>query len=343
MKILPKGIIEKCTRTVGDKNEIDGIMRFTLIFQRIFGHHILDPHWTWKISAPHQLATGLLIVYILAGTLEIVRNTNDVKIIAEGAYTANISLILPTRYYLFLSTRRDFQNLYVQLKSTLFKSIKDDSQGKVKEVLKKTKMAVITLLFMCAFPMIIYMLNAAWYYVHGEKVTVSKTTSILMPMRTPYFEIGFILHSIFMFEAAFTIVVIDIWFVVMMIFFCMSCDSTVKILAVKRIRNESRLEYAARLNDSLRKFYKSHVKQIDFLNTLNAMFKWLALLPLINVALCVCNILLLMSKGIDLTFISNIFPVVAELFVYNWFGEQIKSKTLKFSYQAFTVLQTVDV
>ncbi|KAL0832526.1 hypothetical protein ABMA28_000737 [Loxostege sticticalis] len=375
MKILPKGIIKKCTQTVGVNNEIDEIMRLTLFFTRIFGHHILDPNWTWNITFPYQLATLLLISYVIVGTLEIIRGTNDVKLIAEAAYTFIVIVVMQTRFYFFLSTRKHFQHLYIQMKTTLYNSILDDPEKNLKDVLKKLRMVVNWMAFF---------------------LLMSKTTSILMPMRTPYYEIGLLLHSIFMFSAAFTIGEVEIWFVMMMIFFRTACDGTEKYLSVEaRHENESQLDYAIRLKNSLRKFYKSHVKEIEFLNTLNAMFKWLGMMPLISVALCICLILLLLSKGIDMTFVSNVIPVIVELFVYNWFGEEIKIKaekwksailefdwlnllpkdkkcycilvcymskefgikiatgtflslltmsaSLKFSYQAFTVLQTMDI
>lgn len=264
MKILPKGIIKKCTQTVGVNNEIDEIMRLTLFFTRIFGHHILDPNWTWNITFPYQLATLLLISYVIVGTLEIIRGTNDVKLIAEAAYTFIVIVVMQTRFYFFLSTRKHFQHLYIQMKTTLYNSILDDPEKNLKDVLKKLRMVVNWMAFFCFFPVVIYILTTLWCYVNGEKRLMSKTTSILMPMRTPYYEIGLLLHSIFMFSAAFTIGEVEIWFVMMMIFFRTACDGTEKYLSVEaRHENESQLDYAIRLKNSLRKFYKSHVIEIE--------------------------------------------------------------------------------
>nr|BAR43474.1 putative olfactory receptor 32 [Ostrinia furnacalis] len=331
MKIIPKGIIEKCTRTVGDRSEIDEVMRAILITQRAVGNQILDPYWSWMKSLPHQLVLGAFMFYVLIGTWEFVGGTDDVKLIAEGSFTYIVAALIPSRYYFFLMARKDFQKLYIAFKTTVCKFITDDSEEKMEQLLKKTRSLVKFMLFSSNFPMAIYFLAAMWHYVQGEKRTISKTTSILMPMRSPYHEIGLFAHSFFIFEAGFLILVPDMWFVVIMLFFCSACDSAAKFLIVEERRNESKLQYATRLNDSLRKFYVAHVKLIDFLDVLNSVFKWLALLPLISVGVGICIILLLITQGVDWAFLSNILPVMGELFVYNWFGEQIINKAEKWS------------
>nr|WPO56483.1 odorant receptor [Leucinodes orbonalis] len=336
-----------------------------------------------------------IIIYVIFGTLDVIRETNDVKLVAEASYTLVIAVMFPLKTILFIENRFVFRKLYVTVKSTLYDAIKADSNEKLLKVVNKGWKIVCSLYIMVSLPLISYVVTACWYYMNGKRVTVSKTTSILMPMKTPYHEIGLLLHSIFMFQAGHTLLMIDMCFVLLMYFFCVACDSTVKILTVeKRQLLESRPEYAIRLSKSLREFYKVHVKQVEYLRDLNVMISWLSLVPLLTVALCTCIILLTMSKGVDLKFVSNLVPVTGELFAYNWFGEQIKAKAndwsmallnfdwpnlnakdkkayylivcfmnknvgvrtaigddlslitmsavLKFSYQAFTVLQTMD-
>ncbi|XP_063823965.1 uncharacterized protein LOC135073735 [Ostrinia nubilalis] len=334
MKIIPKGIIEKCTRTVGDRSEIDEVMRAILITQRAVGNQILDPYWSWMKSLPHQLvlvASTLYVPGLVIGTWVFVSGTDDVKLIAEGSLTFIIAALCPSRYYFFLMARKDFQKLYIALKTTVCKLITDDSEEKMEQLLKKTRSLAKFMLFSSNLPLTIYFLAAMWHYVHGEKRTMSKTTSILMPMRSPYYEIGLFAHTFFSFEAAFLILVPDMWFVVIMLFFCSACDSAAKLLIVEERRNESKLQYGTRLNDSLRKFYVAHVKLIDFLDVLNSVFKWLALVTLISMAVMICVVLLLITQGVDLAFLSIALPAIGELFAYNWFGEQIINKAEKWS------------
>nr|QMS80342.1 odorant receptor [Histia rhodope] len=56
------------------------------------------------------------------------------------------------------------------------------------------------------------------------------------------------------------------------------------------------------------------------------MYKWLALIPLFNGAICICIVLVVISKEIDWHFVTHILPLFGEIFVYSYFGEQIKTK-----------------
>lgn len=264
MKIWKKLAIGKCTQTVGDTNELDEIMRLNLFIQTIFGLQILHPSWTWKRALVNKIISTALWVYVLIGTWVILRDLSDIKLIAEAFYTYIISVTYQIKFYLFVNKKNKFRKIFVDLKSTLFEILRNDSQEKLDNVLDKVKKFVHVMYYLFFFPVLMYVMTALWFYMNGELITLSKTTSILMPMKTPYYEIALIMHGTFMFEASFTIIVIDLWFVILMYFFLNACDSTVKILHVdKKYEDEDSTDYAIRLNDHLRRFHKIHVKQVE--------------------------------------------------------------------------------
>jgi hypothetical protein len=262
MKIIPDNTFKKYIRTVGVRNEIDRIMRLSLVIQRVFGQHILDPDWTWKRFISHQLATAVLIIYVVLGTVEILTNTSDIKVIAEGCYTLVVTTMFVFKYLLLVNNRYVFRKLYVEIKTMLYDTIRFNSVEKLNDLLKKSSRMVFGLFFMVLCPIGIYILRVMWYYFYGERVTLSRTTSTLFPMKTPYHEIGLILHSIYMLEVSHIFIVVDMWFVIYMLFFCAATDCAVKILTVEKTIYESPNEYAIRLNESLRSFYKVHVRQV---------------------------------------------------------------------------------
>ncbi|KAL4710794.1 hypothetical protein ACJJTC_009343 [Scirpophaga incertulas] len=291
-----KSVFGKYIRTVGQRNEVDEIMTLTLFIQRIFGQHILDPNWTWRKYIYHQIATAMLVIYVVFGTIDILKHTTDVKMIAEACYTFVITAIFPCKYLMIINNRKVFRKLYVEVKTNLYQIIRDDSEEKFNSVLSKGIKIVYGLFFMILLPIITYILRAIWYYTNGKRVTISATTSILMPMKTPYHEVGLLLHSIYMFQASYTLIMVDMWFVFFMFFFCVASDCSIKILDVVRKASETKSEYAKRLNERLRLFYRVNVTQILYIQKMNVMFKWLAILPLVNVTMSGCIIFLLMSK-----------------------------------------------
>nr|UVB79129.1 odorant receptor 35 [Heortia vitessoides] len=327
MKIISRSTIDKFTYTLGERNEVDQMMSFTLLIQRLLGQQMLDPCWTCLRFWLHHVFGLALIIYVLFGTIHFLKNTTNDKLIAEACYTFVVTFSFPLKYILFVFNKRVFRELYLEVKTTLYEVIKKNSVDGGKSVLEKVKKRVYLLYGLTMCPVTSYVATAIWCYLNGKRITVSKTTSILMPMKTPYHEIGLILHSIFMFSISSVVIVIDMWFVLLMYFFCLSIDGTKNMLNISaRTSGESQLEYALRLNAGLRNFYNTHVKQVEYLHKMNIMFKWLGLLPLIYLAINGCIIFLLLRKGVDWTFASNMLPVFAELFAYNWFGEQIKVK-----------------
>ncbi|CAH0729171.1 unnamed protein product, partial [Brenthis ino] len=116
------------------------------------------------------------------------------------------------------------------------------------------------------------------------------------------------------------------WFVLLIYFLCVANDCMARVLEVYKADDESNVSYSSRLNKSLRYFYLTHIKLEEYTHALNNMYKWLAFVPLCNAAMCTCLILLLMSKEVNWRFAPHLLPMFAEIFAYNWFGEQVKTK-----------------
>nr|QLI62065.1 odorant receptor 22 [Streltzoviella insularis] len=327
MGINFQNIINKYSKTEGDRTEVDEIMTVALILQRIFGHQVLDPDWTWKKYFLHQFLTLLLFIYVFFGTLEVVSSTSDPELIAEASYTLVLIIICPIKLIVFINNRFIFKKLYVMAKTTLYEAIKADSKAKIEQVLNKGRKVTYTLFGMVVIPVFVYEVTTIWNYFRGRKILLSRSTSTLMPMTTPCYEVAMIFHSVFLTEVSSITIVMDMWFAFLMFFFCVASDGLVNILEVKsKVKYESGLTYAKRLNESLRKFHNAHVQQVEYLNTVNAMYKWLGVMPLCHAAMSICIVLLVISNDINWRFTVHMFPLFAEIFVYNWFGEQIKIK-----------------
>ncbi|XP_073942335.1 uncharacterized protein [Choristoneura fumiferana] len=390
-----KRFVECYSQTVGERTEVDKMMSITFIIQSAFWHNVLDPQWTWKRYYIHQLLNLALVVYVFFGTMEIITSATDFQIIAEAYYTIILIGTCPVKLLIFINNRFAFRKLYIITKTTFYDFIRNDSEERLAEVIKTGTKVVNTLFFLVTIPFITYELIALFNYVKGTRILLSRSTSTLMPMSTPYYEIAYVLHSIFMSEMSAIMIVMDMCFVFLLFFLCVASESLAKVLDVEPKRNgESDLSYGERLNEALRRFYVAHLDHVEYLSTLNQMYKWLALAPLCNAALCVCLALVVMSKEVNWHFGTLFLPLFAEIFAYSWFGAQLKTKTssirmallnfdwtnlnlrdkksyyiitlymakefgvrtaighdlslitmtsvLKFSYQAFTVLQTIE-
>ncbi|XP_037963894.2 uncharacterized protein LOC105380352 [Plutella xylostella] len=323
-------ILERLTPTVGVRTEIDDIMSVPLLAQRLLGHQVLDPRWTLRRFLPYQLVIATLFVYVIYGTKIIISQPEArIDVIAEGLYTVLTALICPFKLACLMYTKETFRELYIMLKTTLYKIIQKDLKTK-EAVLKENRKVVFALLWIVALPFWSYQVVALKDYVTGNRRWMSDATDTLLPMTSPYYELGWFFHSAFFAAACCIVMVIDLWFVVLMLYFCKASEVVVKILAVDRIQpDETPLAYAARLDRSLRKFYKNHIKLVKFTLKLSEMWRWMALIPLMNAAMSICNILLVLSHGIDLKFVPHIFPLFCEVFVYSYFGEQLKSKMIE--------------
>ncbi|XP_053603596.1 uncharacterized protein LOC128671275 [Plodia interpunctella] len=315
------------TETVGPRNIVDDTMAFPLLIQRILGQNILNPNSTWKTTIVHHIASAALIIYIILGTYEILSNTTDIKDIAEAFYTYAIIGIIIIKYFLYTNEKIMFRKLYVKAKTCILDIISEDSHEGMVKVLHRTKRILFLMFAAIVLPVGSYVVRVFWYYAKGERVLISKTTSTLLPMTSPYYEIATGFHAIFMASIASTYVVIDMWIIFLMNLYCSASDCVVKIVNVNKEDEENMENYELRLNEHLRKFYLRHVKLVEYLHILNETLKWQSLVPLITVIVLSCIPMLSMSKEFDLTFATNITPTIVEVFVYNWFGEQIKTKS----------------
>nr|QZH55097.1 odorant receptor 1 [Achelura yunnanensis] len=322
-----KSFVENLSTTVGEKNEIDEIMSVPIIIQRVFGHQVLDPEWRWRKFYKHKTFEVLLMAYVILGTLEIIKTTNDVKVIVEAGYTLTILFTCAIKLVIFINSRSVFRKVYYLAKSKLLNAIKADCRN-TEDILNKCKKIVYAVLSVSVPSAAVYELTTFWNYINGKRSFLSRSTATLMPMTSPYFELAWVLHSIFFLEICVVVLVIDAWFVFFVYMYCAASDTLVNILRVpQKGDNKSGISYAKRLNLNLRKFYRTHIIQIEYFNELQIMYKWLALVPLFNAAVCMCIVLVVISKDMNYRFAFHVLPLLGEIFVYSYYGEQIKTKT----------------
>lgn len=117
---------------------------------------------------------------------------------------------------------------------------------------------IICLLFASVIvPLAIYEVIALINYMNRIYIPLSTTTSSLMPKRSPYHEIAWILHTIFMCTVS-TTIILDLWFVLLVYFLCLASDNLVTILALS-VKSQVDGIYKKQLNGCLKNFYKGHV------------------------------------------------------------------------------------
>lgn len=256
-------LIDKYSKTPGPRNEVDRITTVGLLYQRIFGQQVLDSKWTWKKYFVHQLIILAVFVYVFFGTLERIRSTDDVDLVAEACYTFVMIIMFSLKMLLFINNRFTFRELYVTAKTKLFAVIQADSSAQVDNALKTGKRIVYLLISMVLIPCFIFELMVLWNYINGKRILLSRGTVTLMPMSSPYFEIAWFIHSICLFQIS-TTIILDMWFVLLVYLLCCASDSLAKILLVQpKGKTESRLSYSNRLNSSLRTFYKIHTDHVQ--------------------------------------------------------------------------------
>lgn len=255
MRGLFKNILENCVTTVGPKSEVDEITRVALILQRIFGQQVLDPNWTWKRFALHYIFFISIFIYVFFGTLEVLQNTTDVELVGEANYTLIMMIMFPTKIIVFIKNRFIFQNLYLMTKKYMIPAIK--KSGKLDGICRKAKKIVYLLLAVVIVPTSIYEIIVLINYTNGKYITLSKTTSSLMPERSPYHEIAWILHTVFMCLISTTIIT-DMWFVLLIYFLCLASDDLVRSLEIKE-KIYIDILYKKELNCCLKNFYNGHI------------------------------------------------------------------------------------
>lgn len=256
MVLTNKEIIRKYTKTPGERNAIDEIVSPILFTQRILGTQILEPSWSWKKYSKYIVFYFLSTVYLTLGTLNFLKDNLDFTTIIEVILNLSVFVAFPTKVSIFISQRSSFLTCYVINKTTFLDLIKELAPEKVDRI-KKLLRLFVKIQFICVIiPIGSFVSIALWHNLNGSRVTLSRTTSTLLPMTTPYFEICFIFQFIFLNSSAFNIIVVDFWFVFLIFIYCEVCDCTVSVLEVQKA---GVAPYDIRLNDALRKFYKIHV------------------------------------------------------------------------------------
>lgn len=264
MRNYLKKFFDRYSQTVGERTEVDKMMSITFIVQSAFWHNVLDPKWTWKKYWIHHFLNLALVVYVFIGTIDIINSATDFQIIAEAYYTIILIGTCPVKLLIFINNRFAFRKLYIVAKTTFYDYIRNDSEEKLAEVIKTGTKVVNTLFFLVTIPFITYELIALFNYVKGTRILLSRSTSTLMPMTSPYYEITYVLHSIFMSEMSAIMIVMDMCFVFLLFFLCVASESLEKLLEVESRRNdESDLSYGKRLNEALRRFYVAHLDHVE--------------------------------------------------------------------------------
>lgn len=254
MRGLFKNILENCVTTVGPKSEVDEITRVALILQRIFGQQVLDPNWTWKRFALHYISYLSIFIYVFFGTLEMFQNTTDLELVAEANYTLIMTFIFPAKLFIFIENRFVFQNVYLMTKKHMIPAIKE--RGKLDAISRKAKTIIYLLFALVIAPILNYEMTALVNYLNGIYTPLSRTTSSLMPKKSPYHEIAWILHTIFMCLVS-TTIILDMWFVLLIYFMCLASDNLVASLELKKSQID--ISYKKELNRCLRNFYEGHI------------------------------------------------------------------------------------
>nr|XP_049694870.1 uncharacterized protein LOC110374343 [Helicoverpa armigera] len=316
MKIFSHDIIKRHSNTIGERNEVDETLALPIFCQDLLGQNIFDPKWTWKSKF-----FRIVLLFI--------QSESNLSSTAE-AYFFVISLTLfLIKYLFFINCSKDYQETYLRAKTSLLKIIMASSSVKSKKLLKKFKV-MVRILFFCLFVLISpLLLIAIWNYPFGRRETFSKSIDTLMPTTSPFYEIGLILHTVVCPSAVFLNFVIDLWFAVLLSFFCTASDSLETMLKIEHDADETELEYKDRLNNTLKTFYEGHATLMQFLSTLCKMFKWLTIIPLVSVLSSFCLTLFSISEELDWQFLCHAVPCLVQILAYNWFGEQMKDKQTK--------------
>ncbi|PZC79946.1 hypothetical protein B5X24_HaOG215628 [Helicoverpa armigera] len=323
MKLFSDETIKRLN-TIGERNEVDEALALLIFTQDIIGQNVLDSNWSWKLTMRKQIMFVVSTVYVIIGIANYIRDAKDIALISEALYGMLVTSTVLIKYLLFMNKRKSLQRLYLTAKTEILEIIKT-SGDKSKELLSKMRMIVRIYFGSIVVPVTTYFLAAVWNYIRGLRVNYSKGFTTLMPSRSPYHEIGLMLHSTIASVLGFTYYIMDVWFFILISFYCLTNDSLVNILKLER-NEATEMEFMDQLHDALKTYYKNHVMLIEFLNTLSDMYKWLTIIPLVSVIITFCLMMLSMTVQTQWIFLTNAVAPVLQTFAYNWFGEQVKVK-----------------
>ncbi|XP_049694871.2 uncharacterized protein LOC126054246 [Helicoverpa armigera] len=329
MKSFSDDIIKRHTKTVGERNEVDEALTMLIFCQDVLGQNLLGPNWSWKNKIVHLTLFFLVLVHVILGTIEYynLKNMTEVHFMSQCYYNVAMICLLAVKYVIYISNKENFQKVYLLAKTSLFKITKMYSIAESKKLLTKVKVYGNILIAAVTIPLSVNLLAVGWNYAHNNRETLSKSTSTLMPMSSPYYEIGLLIHVTYYLTCVFTCFAIDLWFIILILFFCKTSDCLVSMLKIEQDRSvETEMEYMDRLNETLKTFYKNHVHLMEYFEALKIMFKWSSLIPLVGVLIKWCLILLSITEKMQWSFLANAMPAMLQILAYNWYGEQVRLK-----------------
>nr|QRF70986.1 odorant receptor [Semiothisa cinerearia] len=324
MKLVSPEALLKHTQTPGERHELDDIFAPVLFLQNIVGTHVLDPNWTWQKNGIKIAAMFSLIIYVVIGTIQFIKETDNFVLCAEAIFTFIITFQFPFLVFPIIFLRSTFCDLYTLVKSSLFQIIEEISPERgvyLKAMMRHITRLVISSIVTCSLS---YFLPVIWLYLNGQRVNLSPSTSILMPMTSPTFEIGLALHLIFFIMLATSTLTVNMWFVVLVAFLCEACDCAVKILNQKKDKNDA--SYADSLNETLKRFYSVHIILMRYLNILNVMYRWPMLTSMVVMYAATCVYLLVLTEDVNWKLAIIDIIVFVEIAAFNILGELIKIK-----------------
>ncbi|GBP90894.1 hypothetical protein EVAR_66353_1 [Eumeta japonica] len=259
--MILRNTLRKWTRTVGEGNTIDEIVLPVLVPQKLFGFQILDASWKWKTHGWYIVLCVSLSIYMIAGSVAVIADGNvDLDIKNESPYVIILALINPIKAIVFVGNRETFQVLYLTAKTTLYSFVETASKTKGEKLLKSIKTLVCCVIGVTLIPVLQYQVTFFWKYANGEKILLSRSTYLLIPMERPYYEIASLMQNLFLLEAACIVMLLDTWFAFYALILCYACDTLCELLAVRPPEDqENRSQYVHRLDVSLKSFYRNHV------------------------------------------------------------------------------------
>lgn len=245
----------KYSQTPGARHEIDDIFAPVLLLHQVFGYQILDPNWSWP---KFQLPLVLLSIYSYCGTIYTMQTTDNFVMYSGALFTLIVMIQFLFQVFYFIFYRSSYRAIYLLAKTSLLDVIEEISPERRVYFMALLRKITKTVIISIIIPTLNSLFIAFWFYFKGQRICLSPSTSTLMPMTSPTYEIGFLLHLMHYVMIATTLIGLNMWFVVLTCFLSEACDCAVIILTTRTDKNDKL--YARGLNETLAKFYSVHVK-----------------------------------------------------------------------------------
>uniref|UniRef100_A0A2A4J660 Odorant receptor n=1 Tax=Heliothis virescens TaxID=7102 RepID=A0A2A4J660_HELVI len=327
MKRFTNDIINRHSKTLGERNEIDETLALPIFSQDVLGQNVLHPNWSWKTTMGRQIIFILSSIYGVLCSTDSLGDERDAASTNNAFFIALFTLLIEIKILLFINNRENFKQSYHIVKTALFDIVKSASVAQQEKLLKQYNTMVYMFIGCVILPLVGYMLNVAWHYFLLDTRVYLTAYSSLLPMTNPYYQIGLILQTVTYFVILIPCFVIDFWFVIFILGFCRTSESLVEMLKIEHGSDETQSEYMDRLNDTLRTFYGNHVKLVEYYNILNRMYKWQAVIPLLSAFATLCVLLFSFQEDVQWHFVlTHAIPVLFQISAYQLYGEQVISQ-----------------